>query len=284
MMAHSSGRDGREIAEPEAAMAIADPVKPSPGADPEKRRRILDAAIRIFGRRGFHEARIADIAADAKVAEGTVYLYFRNKEDLLGVVFDESMDDVLGKGRQVARSDAPAAERLTALVDLHFQFIGSDRDLASVFQIELRRSARLVERFSRSKLVEHFRLLGDVLKEGIASGEFRKDLDPRLAVRILFGAADEILSEWLLAGEKKPGADAKQLVGTLLHGFAAPEKKEREEKVSLKVKKAAGRAGAHRAASGQPRPGPSPFGERAEGADTRTKSNKAAARRRRNPS
>ncbi len=227
MMAHSAGRDGLG-SDLQAAAAVSE--KPSAGADPEKRRRILDAAVRIFGRRGFHEARIADIAADAKVAEGTVYLYFRNKEDLLGVVFDESMDDVLEKGRALVRARVPAAERLTALVDLHFQFIGSDRDLASVFQIELRRSARLVERFSRSKLVEHFRLLGDVLKEGIAQGEFRADLDPRLAVRILFGAADEILSEWLLSGEKKPSADAKRLVGTLLRGFAAPGDSQRVKK------------------------------------------------------
>ncbi|HTS02276.1 MAG TPA: TetR/AcrR family transcriptional regulator C-terminal domain-containing protein, partial [Thermoanaerobaculia bacterium] len=142
---------------------------------------------------------------------------------------------VLEKGRAIARADAPASERLTALVELHLQFIGSDRDLASVFQIELRRSARLVERFSRSKLVEHFRLLGDVLKEGVASGEFRKDLDPRLAVRILFGAADEILSEWLLSGEQKPSADATRLVGTLLRGFS--EKEREEKKVSSKVKR-----------------------------------------------
>ncbi len=218
-MAHSAGRD----ALPEAVLAAAGEERAPAGADPEKRRRILEAAVRTFGRRGFHEARIAEIAAAAKVAEGTVYLYFRNKEDLLGVVFDESMDGVLEKGRALARSKAPAGERLTALVDLHLQFIGSDRDLASVFQIELRRSARLVERFSRSKLVEYFRLLGDVLRDGIARGEFRRSLDPRLAVRILFGAADEILSEWLLSGEKKPIADAKQLVGTLLRGFAAPE-------------------------------------------------------------
>jgi TetR/AcrR family transcriptional regulator, fatty acid metabolism regulator protein len=230
MMAHSPGRDALGF---EAAVPLPAQEKASPGADPEKRRRILDAAIRTFGRRGFHEAHIADIAADARVAEGTVYLYFRNKEDLLGVVFDESMDGVLEKGRAIARSDAPAADRLAALVDLHLQFIGSDRDLASVFQIELRRSARLVERFSRSKLVEHFRVLGDVLRDGIGRGEFRRDLDPRLAVRILFGAADEILSEWLLSGEKKPSADAKQLVGTLLRGFAAPRKRDKQ-KISLK--------------------------------------------------
>ncbi len=279
MMAHSSGRDG--VGAEAAALAAAVPERPSPGADPEKRRRILDAAIRTFGRRGFHEARIADIAADAKVAEGTVYLYFRNKEDLLGVVFDESMDDVLEKGRAVARSAAPAAERLTALVDLHLQFIGSDRDLASVFQIELRRSARLVERFSRSKLVEHFRLLGEVLRDGIANGEFRKDLDPRLAVRILFGAADEILSEWLLAADKKPSADAKHLVGTLLRGFAVLPRGEKgkEPEIPSKVKKGAGGRKAFRAAPGRS----TPFDARAEGANGGTHGSKHASRHRSKP-
>lgn len=191
------------------------------GADPVKRKRILAAAVRTFGKRGFHEARISEIAAAAGVAEGTVYLYFKNKEDLLGVVFDETMDDVLSDGKRIALSARPAAERLLRLVDLHLSFLASDRHLASVFQIELRRSARLVERFSRSKLVEYFRLLEHVLKEGIASGELRRDLDARLAVRVLFGAADEILSEWLLSGEVAPAYDAERLVGTLLGGFGA---------------------------------------------------------------
>ncbi len=197
-----------------------------PAADPEKRKRLLHAAVQTFGRRGFHEAKIAEIAAEAGVAEGTVYLYFRNKEDLLGCVFDETMDEVLGEARAIRQAGGTAAEKLKRLVGLHLSFIGQDRDLASVFQIELRRSARLVERFSRSKLSEYFRLLDGVLKEGLASGELRPDLDPRVAVRILFGAADEILSEWLLSGEAKPAADAEKLVGTLLHGFLACEKSE----------------------------------------------------------
>src|SRR5512144_2037008 len=104
-MAHSAGRDML----PEAALAAAGEERPPAGADPEKRRRILDAAVRTFGRRGFHEARIAEIAAAAKVAEGTVYLYFRNKEDLLGTIFDETMDGLLARGRQLAASDASAA-------------------------------------------------------------------------------------------------------------------------------------------------------------------------------
>ena len=217
-MAHSESRDAVPFSPP-AGPAEAEKVPA--GADPEKRRRILEAAIRTFGRSGFHEARISEIASAAKVAEGTVYLYFRNKEDLLGVIFDESMDGVLAKARGIRDSGGPAGERLAGLVDLHLSFLASDRDLASVFQIELRRSARLVERFSRSKLVEYFRVLGDVLRDGIASGEFRRDLDPRLAVRILFGAADEILSEWLLSGEPAPAFDGRQMVKTLLRGFAA---------------------------------------------------------------
>jgi len=189
------------------------------GADPDKRRRILAAGISLFGQKGFHEARIAEIAAAAGVAEGTVYLYFRNKEDLLAAVFDDTMDEVLAKGREIASTGGTARTRLEGLLGLHLSFLASDRSLASVFQIELRRSARLVERFSRSKLVGYFRILEGVLRDGIARGEFRGDLEPRLAVRILFGAADEILSEWLLSGESMPSADAPLLIDTLLRGF-----------------------------------------------------------------
>lgn len=191
------------------------------GADPEKRRRILTAAVALFGKKGFHEARIAEIAAAAGVAEGTVYLYFRNKEDLLGAVFDDTMDEVLATGHEIASSEAPAAARLARMLEVHLSFLAADRSLASVFQIELRRSARLVERFSRSKLVGYFRMLEGVIREGIAGGEFRADLSPRLAVRILFGAADEILSEWLLSGEAAPQADGRLLTETLFRGFNA---------------------------------------------------------------
>src|SRR4051812_4844320 len=107
-MAHSSSRsDSKTLTSEEAPEP-----KALSGADPEKRKRILKAAIRVFGRRGFHEARIAEIAAAAKVAEGTVYLYFKNKEDLLGVIFDETMDEVLLDGRAIRFSDASAADRL----------------------------------------------------------------------------------------------------------------------------------------------------------------------------
>ena len=142
-----------------------------PAADPEKRKRLLHAAVQTFGRRGFHEAKIAEIAAEAGVAEGTVYLYFSSKEDLLGLRLRR--DD--GRGPLAGPGDPDRGwtgrEKLKQLVGLHLSFLARDRDLASVFQIELRRSARLVERFSRTKLSEYFRLLDGVVREGIASGE-----------------------------------------------------------------------------------------------------------------
>ena len=215
-----------ETQTPARESVAAPPRETSPaGADPEKRQRILDAAVRTFGRRGYHDAKIAEIAAEARVAEGTVYLYFRNKEHLFATVFDEKMDQLLARGREIAAGEDPASERLTRLVDLHLTFLASDRDLASLFQIELRRSARMLQRVIRSKLVDYFRLLGGVLKDGIENGEFRAQLSPRLAVRVLFGAADEIVSEWLFSGEPTLLTDARNVVGMLLSGFAREEGK-----------------------------------------------------------
>jgi TetR/AcrR family fatty acid metabolism transcriptional regulator len=218
-MAHSVDPPVSPLPQPSKA---AEPASHT-GADPEKRKRILAAAVVLFGRKGFHEARIAEIAGGAGVAEGTVYLYFRNKEDLLGAVFDDTMDEVLSKGQELASFDGPASERLQKMIDLHLSFLAADRSLASVFQIELRRSARLVERFSRSKLVGYFRMLEGVIRDGINRGEFRSDLHPRLAVRILFGAADEILSEWLLSGESSPQADGRLLTETVCRGFLSAD-------------------------------------------------------------
>src|SRR5512143_3164645 len=104
------------------------PVPASGGADPEKRKRILEAAIRTFGQRGFHEARVAEIASAAGVAEGTVYLYFKNKEDLLGVVFEEKMEEFLATGRAIRFSAAPLRERLSGVLDVHISHLAADRD------------------------------------------------------------------------------------------------------------------------------------------------------------
>ena len=165
-MAHSAARRASAPANEGDSETLTRPA----GADPEKRKRILAAAVILFGQKGFHEARIAEIAARAGVAEGTVYLYFRNKEDLLAAIFDDTMDEVLARGREIASSDEPAPGRLVRMLDIHLSFLAADRSLASVFQIELRRSARLVERFSRSKLVGYFRMLEGVIRDGIARG------------------------------------------------------------------------------------------------------------------
>ena len=159
----------------------------------------------------------------AKVAEGTVYLYFRNKEDLLGVVFDESMDDVLAKGRALGALEGagrPSGSRRSST-----STSSSSARTATSRPSSRSSSGGAPGSSSASRAASSSSTSGSSATScatGSRAASSARDLDPRLAVRILFGAADEILSEWLLSGETKPIADAKQLVGTLLRGFAAP--------------------------------------------------------------
>ncbi len=165
----------------------------------EKRKKILTAATKVFARKGFPAARISDIARDAGVADGTVYLYFQGKDDLLTSIFQETMEQFLLAGRKiVAEVDDPAA-RIRTLVDLHLSILGADRDLAAVFQIELRSGRKAMSLLSQDKLVEYFDLLASSVEEGQSRELFRTDVRPKMVARILWGAVDEVVTHWVLA-------------------------------------------------------------------------------------
>ena len=169
----------------------------------DKRERILAAAVTCFGRDGFYRTRIRDIARRAGVADGTVYLYFEGKEALLGAVFTSVMVGFLEQGRARAATDEPAAERLRALVELHLTGLGADRELATVFQIELRHSARLMESVGQGLLRDYFHLIAEILADGQREGSLRADLDPRFAARCVFGLVDETATAWVLHGAER---------------------------------------------------------------------------------
>src|ERR671925_590929 len=116
----------------------------------DKRQRILQAAVKVFARRGYHGARVSDIARGAEVADGTIYLYFRNKEDILVSLFNEVMSDHLERARAELATVAGAPARLRAIAAHHLGALGGNRDLAVVFQVELRQSTRFLERFTAS--------------------------------------------------------------------------------------------------------------------------------------
>ena len=187
----------------------------------QKRNRILRAATDVFAAKGYFASRMTDVAEEADVADGTLYLYFEGKEHLLMSIFD----DVLG--RFIARLDEEIAfkkdpiEKLDVMIRLHLETLGRDRALANVLQIETRHSRRFMSLFTRGKLGEYLNRVRDIITEGQELGVFRGDISPGLATNLVFGAVDELVMSWLLA--EHPGdlvRHHRPLVRMLTDGIA----------------------------------------------------------------
>ncbi len=168
----------------------------------DKRDAILRAAIETFAARGFFNAQVADVARGAGVAAGTVYLYFRGKDDLLISIFERTMTEAIAAGRQSVAARSTPLDRLREIAALHLERLGRDRDLAVVFQIELRQSTKFMERFSATYLREYLGIIRDVIAEGQVKGVFRKQVNPTLAAKMFFGALDEMATNWILSRRK----------------------------------------------------------------------------------
>jgi TetR/AcrR family fatty acid metabolism transcriptional regulator len=168
----------------------------------DKRDAILRAAIETFAARGFFNAQVADVARSAGVAAGTVYLYFRGKDDLLISIFERTMTDAIAAGRESVAAKRGAVERLREIARLHFERLGRDRDLAVVFQVELRQSTKFMEQFSATYLREYLGIIRDVIAQGQAQGAFRQGINPTLAAKMFFGVLDEMATNWILSRRK----------------------------------------------------------------------------------
>jgi TetR/AcrR family fatty acid metabolism transcriptional regulator len=188
----------------------------------DKRRRILEAAVHVFARKGYFAARVSEVAKKAGVADGTIYLYFRNKEDILVRLFDEVMSVHVAEARAAVHALPSVPERLLAIAERHLTVLGANRDLAAVFQVELRQSTRFMERFTASWLHDYFALLDEVIEQGQGDGSLRADISRKVAARVLFGALDETVTSWLLSEKRHPlEAQAAPVVDLFLQGVAA---------------------------------------------------------------
>lgn len=174
----------------------------------EKSLRILDAAMRIFARKGFYNATIADVAKVAEVAEGTIYLYFKNKDDLLISIFEHSMDLFIEEAQKELAGVADPKEKLKRFIGLHLRLVQKNPELAQVLQIELRQSSKFMKEYEGGKFSDYLNVVRGILEEGQASGIFRKDLEPRILRRAIFGCVDELALEWLLMTKKKYSLEA----------------------------------------------------------------------------
>jgi len=194
----------------------------------DKRRRILEAAVHVFARKGYFAARVADVAKKAGVADGTIYLYFRNKEDILVRLFDEVMSEHVQGAREALHALPTVEDRLLAIAERHLAVLGGNRDLAAVFQVELRQSTRFMERFTASWLRDYFELLDEVIEEGQREGRLRRDVNRKLAAKMFFGALDETVTSWLLS-ERRYALEglAAPVVDLFLRGATAPARASR---------------------------------------------------------
>jgi TetR/AcrR family transcriptional regulator, fatty acid metabolism regulator protein len=192
---------------------------PAPALD--KREAILKAATEVFARNGFFQSQVADVAREAGVAAGTVYLYFRSKDDLLVSLFERTMRDAIAEGRAALEGVADPRERLARIARLHLERLGRDRDLAVVFQVELRQSTKFMERFSSTFLRDYLGLIRDTLAQGQSAGHFRRDINPTMAAKIFFGALDEMATNWMLSRRRYSlVAQADTIVDLFINGVA----------------------------------------------------------------
>ncbi len=174
-------------------------------APQDKRKRILDAAVRVFAEHGYHGARVGDIAKDAGVAHGLLYHYFASKDEVLRTIFVENWGELIARFRAVEAADEPAEAKLEGIAKILLRTWRNDPALVTVMVREVARSQLLQEQVEDVR--EAFTILERVIEEGQSTGVFRRDLDARLASWVVYGGLEEVLTGWVL-GQLPDGEDA----------------------------------------------------------------------------
>lgn len=190
--------------------------------DSDKSQQIIDAAIRVFARNGYYNSRVSDIAKEAGIAAGTIYLYFKTKDEILVTLFREQMAGFVARLRKAISVEPDALRKLRRLIALHFQVLESNPDLAEVVQVELRQGNKFFRGASAHEVAAYFALIASVLEEGVEAGLFRKDLPIKVATKLLFGALDQMTTSWVLGKRRYRLSETADAVADIfLRGVAA---------------------------------------------------------------
>jgi TetR/AcrR family fatty acid metabolism transcriptional regulator len=187
----------------------------------EKFHRIIAAATKVFARKGFFHAKVSDIAKEAQVADGTIYLYFENKDDILISLFEEQMKAVLENMVQQISEEKDAITKIEKFALTHLKLIELNKNMAEIIQVELRQSTKFMKEYKNEKFMQYLNLISDVIREGQEQGLFKKDIIPDIAKRAFFGALDEMSRFWVLSSHKKYDIEtaAKQISEYFLYGL-----------------------------------------------------------------
>ena len=168
---------------------------------PDKHRKIIRAATKVFAKKGFFNARISDIAKEAKVADGTIYLYFNNKFDILLSVFEQEIGKLIEQVTLLLEKEEHPNDRLSIFITNHLEEMKKNKYLAEVIHIELRQTSKLIREYRKNKFSEYLNIIAAIIEKGQQEGIFRQDVKPEIAKQILFGSLDEISRIWHLGNE-----------------------------------------------------------------------------------
>jgi TetR/AcrR family fatty acid metabolism transcriptional regulator len=183
--------------------------------DPDKPQQIVEAAIRVFARNGYYNSRVSDIAREAGIASGTIYLYFKTKEEILVTLFRDKMAEFVAVLRREIADEPDPEARLRRLVRRHFSVLEDNPALAEVVQVELRQGQKFFRGASAHEVSAYFELIGSLLEDGVAAGRFRSDLPVKVATKVLFGAMDQVATSWVLGKRGYRLVDAADAVATI---------------------------------------------------------------------
>ena len=184
----------------------------------DKREAILRAAVKVFARKGYFNSKVSDVASEAGIADGTVYLYFKSKDEILHSIFDQAMSRFIAEGKSELAAIEKPKDRLQRIAEMRLERLGADRDLAIVFQVELRGSIKFMQEFSAAGFADYLDIIRKTVEDGQSSGVFRGDIKPVIAAKILYGALDEMVTNWILS---KKDYDLRPMSGEVLKIFFA---------------------------------------------------------------
>jgi TetR/AcrR family fatty acid metabolism transcriptional regulator len=168
-----------------------------------KHQKIIRAAVKVFAEKGFYNARVSEIAREANVADGTIYLYFKNKDDILISLFEEEFGQIVENMRKELEKEKDALQKIKRFAILHLSIIAEQQNLAEVLGVEVRQSSKFMKEYINKPFIEYLNLIRSIIIEGQESGLIRKDLTPGIMKRAVFGALDEMARYWVLSAKKK---------------------------------------------------------------------------------
>jgi TetR/AcrR family fatty acid metabolism transcriptional regulator len=193
--------------------------------DENKHQKIIQAAVRVFAEKGFYNSRVSEIAKEANVADGTIYLYFKNKDDILISLFEEEFGQIVENMRKELEREKDVLRKIKRFAITHLSIVSKQQHLGEVLGVEVRQSSKFMKEYINTPFIEYLNLIRSIVLEGQERGLIRKDLTPGIMKRALFGALDEMARYWVLSTKKKHSVSeaALQISDVFIRGMMTEE-------------------------------------------------------------